>query len=288
MSYVLLVDDEQDNLANLRGLVEDSGFAHACALHGAEALARARHFPPAAVVADLLMPVMDGYTLLREWKADPVLKSIPFLVYTATYIDAEDEQLAMDLGADAFICKFREPNELMVRLRELVSTVSATPPRRPVMLEEPHLSAYNARLVRKLEAKTLQLHATNRALLQEIAKRRELASSQVSVLNSITANVALIDEFGIITTVNEAWRSFARDNGLDVSDYLVGNNYLKVCDGATGANCLEAKHAAGGIRGVLSGELKRFEIEYECHSPTRQRWFRLQVNPLTDENWRAR
>jgi PAS domain S-box-containing protein len=282
MSYVLLVDDDEDNLVRLCGLIEENGFSHACASHGEEALVKARGSPPSAVVADLLMPIMDGYTLLRQWKADPVLKSIPFMVYTATYTDAEDEQLAMDLGADAFVHKFSDPRELMARLRELVSTVSATPPRRPVILEETHLAAYNARLVRKLEAKTLQLHATNRALLQEIAKRRELASTQVGVLNALAAHVALIDESGRITAVNEAWRSFARENGLQTSDSLVGKNYLEVCDHARGCSSLEAKHAAGGIRGVLSGELQRFEIEYECHSPTQARWFRLQVNPLTE------
>jgi PAS domain S-box-containing protein len=282
MSYVLLVDDDQENLARLCGLVEDNGFSHASAAHGAEALVKARSSPPSAVVADLLMPIMDGYALLRQWKADPVLKSIPFLVYTATYTDTEDEQLAMDLGADAFICKFCEPGDLVARLRQLVGTVSATPPRRPAMLEEMHVSAYNARLVRKLEAKTLQLHATNQALLQEIAKRRELASAQVGVLNALAAHVALVDESGKITTVNEAWRSFARENGLENSDYSVGKNYLEICEQATGSNSREARHAAGGIRAVLSGELQRFEIEYACHSPTRARWFRLQVNPLTE------
>jgi PAS domain S-box-containing protein len=145
-----------------------------------------------------------------------------------------------------------------------------------------HPSASTARLVGKLEAKTLQLEATNRALLQEIAKRRELASNQVAVLNSLAAHVALIDESGTITAVNDAWRSFGSGNGLWGADFLIGTNYLQVCDQATGLNCLEAKHAASGIRAVLSGELKRFEIEYACHSPTETRWFRLQVNPLSD------
>jgi PAS domain S-box-containing protein len=285
MSYVLLVDDHDENLALLRASFEGNGLPHACASHGAEALELARRSAPVAVVADLLMPVMDGYTLLRQWKSDPVLRLIPFIVYTATYTDPEDEQLAMDLGADAFVCKFGEPSGLVTRVRELISGAAAAPraqPRRPIVPEEAHLSTYNARLVRKLEAKTLQLHATNRALLEEIAKRREIASTQVAVLNTLTAHVALIDAFGRITAVNEAWRGFADSNGLRTADFAVGENYLKFCDQAIGINSLEAKHAATGIRAVLAGELKLFEIEYPCHSPTESRWFRLQVNPLHD------
>ncbi len=282
VSHILLVDDDDDNLAMLRTLIVGHGFSHASASHGAEALDKARASPPAAIVADLLMPVMDGYTLLRQWKADPVLKSIPFVVYTATYTDADDEQLAMDLGADAFIAKSDGAVDLVPRLQQLISAVSANPPRRPVALEEAHLAAYNARLVRKLESKTVQLHLTNRALLQEVAKRREVVSTQVSVLNALTAPVALIDPTGRITTVNQAWLDFARENGLRSKNFGVGMNYLKVCDQATGINSLEAKHAAAGIRAVLSGELQRFEIEYECRSPTQTCWYRLQVNPLSE------
>jgi PAS domain S-box-containing protein len=280
--HILLVDDDDASLALLRTLIIGNGFSHATASHGAEALDKARASPPAAIVADLLMPVMDGYTLLRQWKADPVLKSIPFLVYTATYTDAEDEQLAMDLGADAFISKYDGVKDLLPRLQQLMSAASANPPRGPVALEEAHLATYNERLAHNLESKTMQLHLTNRALLQEIAKRREVVSTQVSVLNALAAPVALIDPAGRITTVNEAWREFAGANGLRSDNWGIGQNYLEVCDQAAGINSLEAKHAAAGIRAVLSGELQRFEIEYECRSATQTHWYRLQVNPLSE------
>jgi CheY-like chemotaxis protein len=61
--HILLVDDDDATLALLSTLIGGNGFPHATASHGAEALEKARHSPPAAIVADLLMPVMDGYTL---------------------------------------------------------------------------------------------------------------------------------------------------------------------------------------------------------------------------------
>src|SRR5690606_20714994 len=85
MKRVLVVDDKEENCYYLQALLGARGFQVEVARNGAEALERARKSPPTAVVSDLLMPVMDGYTLLRHWKTDPVLQQSPFIVYTATY-----------------------------------------------------------------------------------------------------------------------------------------------------------------------------------------------------------
>src|SRR3954453_22496632 len=113
---VLIVDDKDENLYYLQALLEAHGCEGTSAHHGAEALVLARQAPPDVVISDLLMPVMDGYTLLRHWKADARLKSKPFIVYTATYTEPEDERLALSLGADAYILKPAEPDEFLRRL----------------------------------------------------------------------------------------------------------------------------------------------------------------------------
>src|ERR1700683_3133561 len=101
----LIVDDNEANVYYLRALLEGNGWAVEGARHGAEALDKARQLTPDVVISDLLMPIMDGYTLLKHWKSDRLLKSVPFVVYTSTYTDPEDERLALNLGADAFILK---------------------------------------------------------------------------------------------------------------------------------------------------------------------------------------
>jgi CheY-like chemotaxis protein len=116
MTRVLVVDDKEDNLYYLDILLRSHGYDVETARHGAEALARARQSAPDLIVADLLMPIMDGYTLLRHWKADPRLRQIPFVVYTATYTAREDEDLAYNLGADDFIVKPAEPEDLLARI----------------------------------------------------------------------------------------------------------------------------------------------------------------------------
>src|SRR5207244_1223312 len=119
MTRVLIVDDKEENLYYLNALLRGNGCEVIPARHGAEALAKARQSPPDVVISDLLMPVMDGYTLLRHWKADARLKRVPFIVYTATYTEPKDEELALNLGADAFILKPSEPESFLARLRQV-------------------------------------------------------------------------------------------------------------------------------------------------------------------------
>src|SRR5262245_59033362 len=113
MSLVLVVDDEEDNRYMLRMLLEGHGYNVAEASQGAEALQCAERALPDLIIADLMMPVVDGFALLRQCKSDERLRRIPFIVYTATYTGPKDERLALDLGADAFIIKPAEPDAFM-------------------------------------------------------------------------------------------------------------------------------------------------------------------------------
>jgi diguanylate cyclase (GGDEF)-like protein/PAS domain S-box-containing protein len=184
MSRVLIVDDKEENLYYLQALLSAHGHDVDTARHGAEALVKARQFPPDLVVSDLLMPIMDGYTLLRHWKADPLLHSIKFVVYTATYIEASDEHLALSLGADAFILKPSEPVHFVSRITEVLAKPAPAPsPIRPPDGDQSALmQSYSETLIRKLEEKTLQLQESNRALLQDIAVR-EQAEDRLRLLN---------------------------------------------------------------------------------------------------------
>jgi len=180
MNRILIVDDKEENLYYLRIALTGHGYHVESAGHGAEALVKARHNPPDFVISDLLMPVMDGYTLLRHWKADARLKKIPFIVYTATYTEEEDEQLALSMGADAFILKPAEPDDFIARIREVQANAEAsvpTPPKHPVGDEKALLKVYSETLIRKLEEKTMQLEEANRTLQRDIGERQAVETA---------------------------------------------------------------------------------------------------------------
>ncbi len=175
MTAILVVDDREENIDYLGALLRSHGHTVAAARNGAEALTMARAAIPDLIVSDLLMPVMDGYTLLRYWQADPELRDVPFVVYTATYTRREDEELALNLGADAFIVKPAEPAAFIARIRQLLAARTAgSPGTEPLPMKEETalVRQYSAALVRKLEEKSIQLEASNRALEREVAERK--------------------------------------------------------------------------------------------------------------------
>lgn len=193
MARILVVDDKEENRYYLESLLGGHGHTVVCAHHGAEALDIARAAAFDLAVSDLLMPVMDGYTLLQHWKADPALKSVPFLVYTATYTEPEDQQLALRLGCDAFILKPCEPEQLI----EAVSAVLGSSPRVPAgdpapgadtrLVNDP-MQGYSGILVRKLEEKMLELEEANRKLAEDVERRKqaEIRIEQLAFYDTLT------------------------------------------------------------------------------------------------------
>lgn len=159
MTRILAVDDRSENLYLLRSLLEGHGFQVDTAANGAEALSIARSLPPDLIIADILMPVMDGFELCRQWKADEQLRQILFVFYTATYIDSKDETFALSLGADAFFIKPLEPDDLLVRVRSLLGGSVAAQQPAVQQGDVVELRQYNAVLIRKLEQKMGQLEA---------------------------------------------------------------------------------------------------------------------------------
>jgi signal transduction histidine kinase len=172
MNRVLIVDDKANNVYLLRVLLKGHGFLVDVARHGLEALDKALQNPPHLIISDLLMPEMDGYELLRRWKADERLRGIPFVVYTATYTEPKDEELALQLGADAFIIKPTEPEPFIRAVREVLDRVRASAPTvaTPSAEEGVTLKLYNEILVRKLERKCTQLEQR----IAELKKTEEM------------------------------------------------------------------------------------------------------------------
>ncbi len=101
----------------------------------------------------------------------------------------------------------------------------------------------------------------------------------LGVFDAMPANVAVIDQHGLIVATNRAWRQFAVDNGLSAeSAHMIGVNYLDVCDATSGPERSDAIELAARIRALLSGAADDAEMCYPCHSPTVRRWYQVRAS----------
>jgi PAS domain S-box-containing protein len=277
MIRVLIVDDREENRHLLDTLLKSNGYEVESACHGAEALDKARQNPPQLIITDLLMPRMDGYTLLRQCKADDLLKQIPFVVYTATYTDPNDKRLALNLGADAFILKPAEPADFIARISQVVAAAgkktaiqtpaSAAPIRIPIAIPEEeeakNLRLYSEVLIHKLEDKMEELDKANRELQRDIAEHKQM---QKRLGESERKTRAIFDlSFGFIGLLTpdgslvEANRSALDFAGVQLSD-VVGRPFWETPWWSHSTDEQERIRAA--VRTAAAGELVRFETTH--------------------------
>ena len=122
---ILIIENNANDRRLLRYTLERHGCTVIEARDGEEGLDLAFHHLPDIIISDVIMPRMDGFQLLRALKADPYLKSIPFLFYSATYTCVLEEPLALSLGADAFVTKPAELEELWKKTCAIMKALEA-------------------------------------------------------------------------------------------------------------------------------------------------------------------
>ena len=113
---ILIVDDEPFNVDYLEQELECHGFVTKSAANGLEALERVAAAPPDLVLLDVMMPELDGISVLRMLKQDPETRLIPVVLMTALSA-VEDRVRGIEAGADDFLTKPIDDRELLARIR---------------------------------------------------------------------------------------------------------------------------------------------------------------------------
>jgi DNA-binding response OmpR family regulator len=116
---ILVVEDDPVILDLLAVNFELEGYTVARAVDGEDGLATALRVRPAAVVTDIMMPKRSGLDLLRDLRAHPELASVPVILVSARAL-ASDVREGLAAGADDYVTKPFEPDELLVRVEKLL------------------------------------------------------------------------------------------------------------------------------------------------------------------------
>ncbi len=246
---ILVVDDLQDARQVLHYMVEHHGHEAIEADNGFEALTIARSSPPDLIISDALMPVMDGFKLLRAMKQEQELRSIPFVLYSSAYKGDQDIRLAMSLGANAYFFKPMDPVELWDKIKGVLEKAKQNlpGPSRLIREDAEYLKRYSEVVATKLEEKVVELEKSlaerkraeeklasmNQQLESLVEKRTELLKRKNNELiasekryrnlvETMHEGILVVDAHGRLTYINQQM-----SNMLDMApETLVG----KQCD----------------------------------------------------------
>jgi len=180
--YLLVVEDVSDILVLLNETLKFKGYRVITARNGVEALEQIDKEHPALIITDILMPKMDGFSLVHRLRLDPKTRNIPIIFLSATYVAPEDKAFALTIGVTRFIEKpvdlenfFPVIDELLVQKETAI----------PELLDEVGFyDGYRKRLESKLKHKNTQI-ARDENLLKTLTGG-ERASFEASLRQSKT------------------------------------------------------------------------------------------------------
>jgi len=129
-NYILVVEDSYTQAKTLASILQQMGYPVAIAAHGVEALEFLKGHKTAMVIADILMPEMDGYELCRRIKDDDKLKDIPVMLLTQLS-DPKEIVRGLECSADDFIVKPYNEELLISRIRNILAAQPTQDKTRP-------------------------------------------------------------------------------------------------------------------------------------------------------------
>lgn len=176
---LLVVDDTEDNLDFLEFALKRKPFKMLRALSGKECLLLARKNKPDIILLDIQMPEMDGFETLEKLRADSVTAAIPVIFLTAQRKDPKSIQRGLELGADEFLTKPIDTEELIVRTQMLLKV------KRLEKELERTKADFTAMLVHDLRSPLTGIKSVIEYFKETIQQSVPLNQEQVSLFNSV-------------------------------------------------------------------------------------------------------
>jgi len=185
--YLLVVEDIPDILKLLEATLTFKGHRVVTARNGEEALEALERERPALVITDILMPKMDGFSLVHRLRINPATRDIPVVFLSATYVAPEDKAFALTIGVTRFIEKPVALNEFVRIIEKLLE--QGAPAAQQTINEIDFYDGYRKRLEIKLNQKTTQIARDER--LMETLSDEEKAAFRASLQLAVSERTEL-------------------------------------------------------------------------------------------------
>jgi len=167
--YLLIVEDDPDILRLLDAALTFRGYRVVTAHNGREGLEAIQTKRPTIVIADIMMPKLDGFGLVHRIRINPQTRDIPVVFITATYVAREDREFALSIGATRFLQKPIDLEKFLGMIAELLKQ------EQPAIIEPfdelDFYNEYRRRLEAKLDEKIKQIARDEHLLTNDTDKR---------------------------------------------------------------------------------------------------------------------
>ena len=179
--YLLIVEDDPDIRKLLDTTLTFKGYRVVTAPNGRDALDVVQKELPSIVIADIMMPHLDGFGLIHRLRINPETRNIPVVFITATYVAPEDKEFALNIGATRFIQK---PVDLEMFLKTVADVLVSSKQIVSKPLDEFNFyNGYRERMEAKLDQKIKQI--TREEHLLESSSAAEFQDLQVSLRHAV-------------------------------------------------------------------------------------------------------
>lgn len=229
---------------------------------GVEVLSSVKSIPIANWYLAASLPIAEAFEPMREMRRRMILATILLSLLAC--------------GLTWWMLR-RQLYPVLAVAEKLATMADENVPLRPLPLPMPKHTEVDELIV-----------GVNRVLKTLEVREKALMESEIfrsAIIDSVFAEIAVLDRHGVITAVNQPWQRFAEENnvipGVPASHTGIGTNYLDVCrkvDDTTDED--SARQVLLGVQAVLERRLPLFTMEYRCDSPDEQRWFMMTVTPL--------
>ncbi len=237
---ILVVDDIPENIMLLEDVLGELNYTTHGAANGLQALSVLNDIHVDLIIADAMMPKMDGFQLCKSVKNNPKLSSIPFIIYSSDYIDEEDKELAKTIGADRYVVKTGGTDTLILAVSELLNIgapkVSFDPNQQSLPLDdhsflERHYKLLNKKLEEKmqnLEIYSMQLLKKNEQLIRSEERYRllfEKASIAIFMLDSTGRKLINANPYAV-QLLGYTKEELLMNKSLPFADYEEGDEVI--------------------------------------------------------------
>lgn len=179
---ILVVEDEEDIRQLLVFHLQREGYAALEAGDGKTGLELARFRKPALILLDVMLPLMDGFTVCKELERDPGTSLIPVIMLTARGEEV-DRILGLELGADDYVVKPFNTRELLLRVKAILR-------RQQTAIARPHLARDGVDIDPaahrvQVQGREVELTATEFRLLEDLLRNAGRVRTREQLLNSV-------------------------------------------------------------------------------------------------------